>query len=151
MDYKLDGYCGLYCGACPVLIANQDDTLETLAERFGMEIEALRCAGCKSAKTAAFCTDCGLKRCARDRGFDFCFECRELPCEPFIAFRDDVKYPYHLATPKNLARIQEVGVETWLEEQDSRWRCPACGTRFAWQEETCRACGSAVPNYQADL
>jgi predicted RNA-binding Zn-ribbon protein involved in translation (DUF1610 family) len=151
MEFKLDAYCGLYCGACPMMLAHQNGELEAFAERIGRDLEAVRCFGCKSGKVASFCATCELRQCAGGKGYDFCFRCEELPCDPFVAFRDTEEWPYHAAVPKNLARIQQVGVEVWLEEQDARWRCPKCGTKFAWQDETCKNCGKAVSNYKADL
>jgi predicted RNA-binding Zn-ribbon protein involved in translation (DUF1610 family) len=151
MEFRLDAYCGLYCGACPAMLAHQNGELEALAESIGMEPEDARCLGCKSEKVASFCASCKIRQCASDKGFDFCFRCEELPCAPFVAFRDDERYPYHAAVPKNLARVQEVGAATWLEEQRVRWRCPACGAQFAWQDETCKNCGQPVSNYKADL
>ena len=151
MEFKLDAYCGLYCGACPVMLAHQNGELEAFAARIGMEPEDARCFGCKSDKVASFCTTCELRQCASGKGYDFCVRCDELPCEPFVAFRDDGQCPYHAAVPKNLERIQQVGAQVWLEEQDARWRCPECGTRFAFQDESCGSCGEQVPNYKADL
>jgi predicted RNA-binding Zn-ribbon protein involved in translation (DUF1610 family) len=151
MEFKLDAYCGLYCGACPVMLAQQNGNLEALAKSNGLEPEAVRCLGCKSEKVSVFCTSCKIRPCASGKGFDFCFQCDKLPCAPFIAFRDSEEWPYHAAVPKNLERVQQVGVDVWLEEQDTRWRCPKCGTKFAWQDETCKSCGEKVSNYKADL
>ena len=151
MEFKLDAYCGLYCGACPAMLAHQNGELEAFAERIGRTLEDVRCFGCKSDIVTSFCATCKLRRCANNKGFDFCFQCEELPCDPFIAFRDAEKWPYHAAVPKNLKRIQQVGAEAWIEEQDTRWRCPKCGYKFAWQDETCKSCGEKVSNYKADL
>jgi predicted RNA-binding Zn-ribbon protein involved in translation (DUF1610 family) len=151
MEFKLDAYCGLYCGACPMMIAHQSGELEAFAERIGREVEDVRCFGCKSDRVASFCATCELRQCAGDKGYDFCYQCDELPCEPFVDFRDAEEWPYHAAVPKNLARIQQIGVAAWLKEQDARWRCPECGTKFAWQDETCKHCGEKVSNYKADL
>jgi predicted RNA-binding Zn-ribbon protein involved in translation (DUF1610 family) len=151
VEFKLDAYCGLYCGACPMMLAHQNGELEAFAERIGRKPEDVRCFGCKSDKVASFCATCELRQCAGSKGFDSCFRCEELPCDPFVAFRDDEQWPYHAAVPKNLERIQQTGVEVWLEEQDARWRCPKCGTRFAWQDEECKSCGEKVSNYKADL
>jgi predicted RNA-binding Zn-ribbon protein involved in translation (DUF1610 family) len=134
-----------------MMLAHQSGELEAFAERIGMEVEDARCFGCKSDKVAVFCADCGIRRCAGDKGYEFCFQCEDLPCEPFVTFRDDEQWPYHAAVPKNLERIQQVGVKVWLEEQDTRWRCPSCGTKFAWQDEACKLCGEKVSNYKADL
>jgi len=151
MEPRLDAYCGLYCGACPMMLAQQNGELDTLAEKRGMEPEEARCLGCKSDTVAVFCATCELRQCASQKGYDVCSECSDFPCEPFVAFRDTEKWPYHAAVPKNLKRIQQVGIEPWLEEQEARWRCAHCGAKFAWQDESCGECGEPVANYKADL
>lgn len=151
MEFRRDGYCGLYCGACPNLLATEHDTLDALADIRRSKPEDQICFGCKSGKTAPFCTTCRIKQCARDKGFEFCFECDSFPCDILTAFIEDNQYPYHLGVTKNLSAIHEDGVKAWLEYQESRWRCSACGAKFAWQDETCSTCGKPVSNYKAEL
>ena len=45
----------------------------------------------------------------------------------------------------NLRRLAEVGLETWLTEQEARYRCPTCGKPVDIYSETCRACGAELP------
>ncbi len=62
MEHVLHAYCGLYCGACPVMVNTQ--------ARTGTE----QCGGCKSEQTTGYCAVCGIKRCAQSRGHGFCNE-----------------------------------------------------------------------------
>jgi hypothetical protein len=151
MEFKRDGYCGLYCGTCPFLLATDQGTVKELAQKKDMKPEDVVCYGCKSEQPASHCTNCGIKQCAREKGFEFCFECNELPCSMMTGFIEDQRYPYHLGVMKNLTVIRQNGVEVWLKVQDARWRCPECHTKFAWQDEECNVCGKPVPNYRADL
>jgi hypothetical protein len=109
------------------------------------------CFGCKSAKTSPWCTDCAIKRCAQAKGFESCIQCADIPCEQLTRFVEDPQWPYHLAVPKNWAALRQLGAVAWLRDQDARWRCPACGSQFAWRDETCPTCGKPVANYTADL
>jgi predicted RNA-binding Zn-ribbon protein involved in translation (DUF1610 family) len=151
MEFRRDGYCGLYCGACPNLLATEHGTLEGLAKIRQTKPEESICYGCKSEKVTSWCTTCAIKLCAQNKGYEFCFECDELPCDKMTTFIEDERCPYHLGVMKNLDFIRQNSVEAWLQAQDARWRCPECGTKFAWQDETCKNCGSAVSNYKADL
>jgi hypothetical protein len=151
MDFVKHGYCGLYCGACPTMLATENGELEAFAQGGSLTPEELACYGCKSEKVAVFCRDCGLKRCAREKGFDFCHQCPDLPCWRVTEFMQEEEYPYHLGVLKNLDVIRQQGLDAWLSAQDNRWRCPACGTKFAWQDEVCRKCGQPAANYKADL
>lgn len=142
MEYILDGYCGVYCGACPVM----------LATKAGIPGEVQECYGCKSDKPTGYCDTCGIKACAKRKGYDFCNQCNELKtCELMQKFVSDTQYPYGQCVLKNMEAIKDTGISQWLEMQDQRWRCKNCGTAHSWYHETCPQCGQAVANYRADL
>jgi hypothetical protein len=140
MEFVLDGYCGLYCGACTMVL----ETKAGIAEK--------TCYGCKSEGPAGHCATCAIKACAQSKGFDFCYQCADLEtCEKMQHFIHDPQYPNGLNVPKNFTDIQRVGVKTWLTDQQQRWQCPNCGTAFTWYDEVCPQCSQPVKSYQADL
>lgn len=141
MEFRLEGYCGLYCGACPVLLGTRAGT------------ETNPCHGCKSDQVAArHCATCALKACARQKGYAFCYECADLAaCAQLQQFIRDERWPYHQGVRQNMETIRQAGVAQWLEAQTARWRCAHCGAAHSWWDETCRECGQAVANYRADL
>lgn len=142
MDYVYSGYCGVYCGACPMM-------LDTKIDRFGKDEQ---CYGCKSEKPTGFCATCGIKACAQKMGFEFCYQCDELKsCDLMSRFVSDEQYPYGKCVFKNMERIRDEGLPKWLEDQEKRWTCPDCGTTRSWYHRTCPRCGHAVANYQSDL
>jgi hypothetical protein len=142
MDFILDGYCGVFCGACPVM----------LATRAGKCDEDAQCYGCKSEKPTGFCSTCGIKACAISRGFEFCDQCGELKsCELMQKFISDPEYPYGQCVLKNLETIRVIGCAKWLEIQEMRWCCNICGAAISWYHETCPQCGQAVASYKFDL
>ncbi|UCE26796.1 MAG: DUF3795 domain-containing protein [Candidatus Coatesbacteria bacterium] len=149
MEYRYDTYCGLYCGACPVLVANQRGTVDELAEKREMDAADLVCAGCKSGTRKAPRADCEFALCALEKGVESCVECDEYPCENLIGFRDDER-AHHSVVTRNLDRLGEVGLEAWLAEQDERWKCGACGTRFTWYDEKCPDCGAETYDSRAE-
>lgn len=145
MITRCDSYCGLYCGACDVLLVNERGTVEEAAKKWDMNPEEILCHGCKSDVTAIYCKTCDMRECAEDKKVDFCFQCAEYPCDRLVAFKND-EYPHHSVVLKNLETIQEKGVLKWLDEQGTRWSCPECGTRFAWYDESCKKCGNSLYN-----
>ncbi|MBN2543635.1 DUF3795 domain-containing protein [bacterium] len=145
MDYKLDAYCGLYCGACGVFKANKMNIVEETAKKWKLKPENIRCHGCKSDMIAVFCTDCHLKLCAEKKKVEFCYECDEYPCENLLNFRND-EHPHHSVILNNLEYIKENGLQEWLRQQAKRWSCSKCGTEFSWYEETCQSCGTKLHN-----
>ncbi len=140
MDFKLDGYCGLYCGACSMVLETKAGTAEKT------------CYGCKSEGPAGHCATCAIKTCARGKGYEFCIECADIStCELMIHFINDPQYPNGLAVMNNMRRIQVVGVDNWLVEQDKRWRCTNCDTSYSWYDQVCRQCGQPVSDYKVDI
>lgn len=142
MEYVFDGYCGVYCGACPTVLA-------TKAEEIA---ETMQCYGCKSEKPTGYCATCGIKACAQGKGYEFCHQCNELEtCELMQKFISDKQWPYGQCVLKNMEAIQVIGLPKWLEMQDKRWRCKNCGASYSWYHETCPQCGQVVASYKADL
>ena len=83
MDFILHGYCGVYCGACPIMLKTKAAT--------GSE----QCYGCKSEQPTGYCATCGIKACAREKGYEFCNECANLStCELMQKFINDAYWPY---------------------------------------------------------
>lgn len=142
MDYVMDAYCGVYCGACPVQLATRTGKLE----------ENQQCYGCKSEKPTGFCLTCGIKACATNKGFEFCIECGEIMnCELMQKFIADQQYPYGQCVLKNMEMIQSVGLPGWLKLQEKRWQCGNCSEPYSWYAKTCPGCGQVVKNYEFDL
>lgn len=140
MDFVLDGYCGVYCGACPNLLATR--------ARTGTN----HCYGCKSKATTGYCASCGIKTCATQKGLDFCGECPKFgSCERIQQFMSDKDWPYQQTVARNMQSIHRNGISNWLEDQKQRWRCAACGTACSWWDENCPQCGQPVASYMADL
>ncbi len=149
MEHRFDAPCGLYCGACPTIQAGRKGNLADLAKRWEMEPGDLVCRGCLSDTTAAFCRDCDFRSCTRAKGIRNCSECDTFPCEELSKFRND-DAPHHSVVLSNLARIREVGPESWLAEQRVRWSCPSCGEPFAWYDAKCVKCGAVLFDCRAE-
>ena len=142
MEFVFDGYCGVYCGACPNILATLAGELE----------EEKQCHGCKSENPTNYCKTCEIKACAINKSLDLCFQCAELStCGLFQKFVSDPIYPYGQCVEKNMMMIKEISREKWLEAQDKRWRCKNCGTTHSWYEQSCPNCKKFVEDYKADL
>lgn len=142
MDFILHGYCGVYCGACPVM----------LATRAGQIDKEKECYGCKSEKPTGFCATCRIKACAQRNGHEFCGQCSGLrTCELMLMFVSDQQYPYGQCVLKNMDAIRDQGLPDWLDVQARRWRCKKCDTPHSWYHDSCPQCGQAVANYTEDL
>ncbi len=86
MPVPADSYCGIQCARCPVFLANREGWVDALAKERGVPADTLICHGCKSDRCTSWCTDCTLKRCARDKGVSHCWaECNGYPCPDLLA------------------------------------------------------------------
>jgi hypothetical protein len=142
--HRYDTYCGLYCGACLIMRAQEDGTVDQLAARFNCKPESLVCHGCKSDVVYTYCQACKMKQCCQEKGYETCNDCPEIPCERLREFRTEK--PHRAVILKNLDRIREIGLEAFVSEQTQRWSCTACGTRFHWYAPICSNCGAEVFN-----
>lgn len=80
---ELAAVCGLFCRACHVLIATQEDPDRpaALAERYQRPVQDVRCIGCRTDRRCFFCrTVCTMASCAAGKGVEFCGTCAEYPC-----------------------------------------------------------------------
>ncbi len=110
--------CGIHCAGCePFLAKDNPKLLEALVER-GLRRDRLPCPGCRAVK--GLCPvlegECETYACLTRRGFDFCFECPDFPCDKLnpAAHRAEV-LPHNLKV-FNLCFIQRHGLEAWLKK-----------------------------------
>lgn len=138
---KVAAACGLYCEACALFIGTTDDParLKSLAERFQVSEEAVKCYGCRADKRGPYCDKCKMFACAAERGIDFCIECAEYPCDELKEFQSAM--PHRIELFDDLERIGAVGYEQWLKEISGNYTCPQCYTINSTYDIQCRKCG----------
>ncbi|UCC19244.1 MAG: DUF3795 domain-containing protein [Promethearchaeota archaeon] len=147
MTYQLDSYCGLYCGACFVMIAFKQNRDDCIPKEWINQIsdKDLKCYGCKSDEIFENCQKCGIRKCARTKNIEFCSECSDYPCEK-IKYIQSFNLAHHNVAFNTLKTIEKIGVEPWLNQQEKRWLCSNCGSPFSWYEENCFQCGTELFN-----
>ena len=146
--------CGLYCGACSIYTARKrgdaaalDVWAKRVTERRGWVIkpeEDRVCDGCLSSQQAIMCRRCAMRTCSIDKGITHCAECSDFPCQTIIDFNNDGR-PHHSEVLDNVRRQQEIGIDAWLDDQEKRWRCPACGCVIDWYDAKCPQCAAILP------
>ena len=82
-------YCGLDCSKCPAFIARRDNN-QTLREKtakkwsssdFQVKPDQVNCNGCHSNENLfVFCTNCSVRNCGIEKGFNTCADCGDYPC-----------------------------------------------------------------------
>lgn len=134
-DLELVTYCGLYCELCgdraripqrakALYEAMNDEgwphwrnSFPGFAEFWSFLAKlhiAGSCAGCRAGSGWA---DCPMRPCARERSLELCNQCPDFPCSHVEALA--ARYPTVIGDNR---RMQEVGLERWLREQNERVR-----------------------------
>lgn len=133
------GYCGLYCGGCGVWQATQKGA--PLKDDAG---NPMLCDGCASGRVSSWCSQCALKDCARERGFRYCLECPDNPCDKLTGFMNDPAYPYHLKVQDFMKNLRERGLEDWTRHMEAHYKCAGCGGTVNFAESACTSCGAKL-------
>jgi hypothetical protein len=152
-EIKLDGYCGLYCGACDIFRLSEKARQigvkaqwQEMPEQFKKVIKEadIVCHGCKSDTVFAGCKACPIITCAKKRGVESCALCRKYPCFTIKAMhivvrlrKLDKKLPHLTVRKPNLEFIRKNGLIRFLSEQEEAWKCPQCGSQFSWYKKQC--------------
>ena len=139
VDNNLAAPCGIYCGACRQYLLWKKDLLEERGYKMG-------CKGCRIRnKNCAFIRrDCpALKK----KELDYCYECEQFPCQKLQKIDSQYQERYSVNLVENLKRIEEIGVEKWLQEQKELYTCPECGGEICVHDAECYDCGKEInPN-----
>ena len=97
---NLVAVCGLYCGACSIYRATQDENEEKLID-FAQGLSAktgnkytvddVRCDGCLSkGQLDLWCRNCQIRVCPELRlGKVRCSDCEKFPCPRLVNFQTD--------------------------------------------------------------
>jgi hypothetical protein len=142
-DRHLEGYCGLYCGACPVHERHREDpVVRAMRERFDVGDDQPLCQGCRSDVLWVSCRDCEIRDCAQSKELDSCSKCLEMPCDRLTELR--AVRPHLVEIVPNLNRLRDRGSEAWVAEQENHWHCPSCERAATWYEQVCGACGASL-------
>jgi len=135
MPDKLLGYCGLFCGGCPVYQGTMSN--KPLLTENG---DPLLCNGCESDRTTTWCTDCNIKICCRKKNIRTCIDCKENPCNILTKFIQDENYPYHTEVQENMKQLKDIGLDEWIKIKSEKYKCKNCNSPVNWIEKQCPEC-----------
>jgi predicted MPP superfamily phosphohydrolase len=79
---------GIYCGACEIYISTRDGNEKfkaILGKLYGTKPEETECCGCMQTDPLknkyAYCKICTIRDCIQSRGYYFCHQYSEWPCD----------------------------------------------------------------------
>lgn len=140
---ELVAACGIYCGACGIYLATQENDNEKILQYavvLNQTFEETLCDGCGAKRKSLHCfKKCIFINCKREKGVDFCSECEKFPCMSLNEFK--LKMPHRIEIIESQTRMKEIGIGNWLEEMQDSFKCPRCKTINSAYHLICRKCG----------
>jgi len=140
---ELVSACGLYCGACGIYLATQENETEKIVQYamvLNQTYEETLCDGCNSKRKSFHCSNkCTFIDCKQQKGVTFCCDCDEFPCNALNEFKS--KMPHRIDIINSQKRLKEIGLEKWLYEMKDSFSCPQCKTINSSYQLVCRKCG----------
>ena len=143
-DKALISACGLYCGACGIYLATQENDSEKILQYamvLNQSYEATLCDGCGAERKSLHCSKlCTFIICKLNNGVNLCTECADFPCRALLEFKS--KMPHRTEILESQNRLKEIGTENWLMEMKDFFSCPECKTVNSAYDLACRKCGN---------
>lgn len=164
-DFNYDSYCGIYCGACDIMMSGKtgnnsklttfwnEATVKSLHKGLGLPYDdnqpfKSECYGCKSDMQFINCRVCKIRDCARNREIEHCIDCDQYPCDQISGMKkNEFSLPHIKDNYPNMLTIKESGTDHWLSEQSAKWKCPECGSDFSWYSSKCYTCSRDLSRY----
>ncbi|MHB8107342.1 MAG: DUF3795 domain-containing protein [Candidatus Cryosericum sp.] len=120
--------CGMDCGICSAYLRERD-----------------RCVGCiaNGKPKQHHCDVCSIKLCAeRAQDATFCFDCAKYPCRRLKQLDLRYRTKYGMSMIENLGHIRDLGLDVFVDNENSRWACPNCGRLICVHNRQCYTCGA---------
>lgn len=103
------------------------------------------CAGCTSAgEKPAYCGKCIIRNCEEKIGKEnqLCMSCSRYPCKRLKSLEKRYTVKYGESLMGNFKRIDEVGMEVFIKEEEENWKCRNCGALLCVHHSECLKCGA---------
>ena len=119
--------CGMDCGTCLAFMR-----------------EKKPCGGCRefSRLKPEYCRKCIIINCEYLNITDskFCYDCEKYPCRRLKQLDKRYRLKYTMSMLENLEMIRNTGLDNFVELENKRWRCPACGAILCVHRNFCLSC-----------
>ncbi|HSQ86687.1 MAG TPA: DUF3795 domain-containing protein [Desulfobacterales bacterium] len=135
MDYdQMTAPCGLDCFNCHFYLARKDkeamSTVKQLSEEFSIPVEIMFCNGCRNHNgriplqkhVFGDTHRCAAYECSKGKGFRYCCDCDEFPCDNLHPYADMASDLPHNIKVFNLCLIRKMGLKEWAKSKASEVR-----------------------------
>lgn len=126
--------CGMNCGVCSAYLAMKNDVKKK-------GVKASYCHGCLPRGKGCTMNKSGNCQKLMELSVRFCYECDKFPCDTNQRWDKLYRAKYHMSMIENLEFIKKNGIEMFLEKEQKKWECPACGGIITCHGGMCLSCG----------
>jgi hypothetical protein len=132
MDTSLIAPCGMNCGLCSAYLAYANELPRARGK-------ISHCPGCRprNKQCAYIKGQCSL---LRNNKIDFCFECKNFPCERLKKINNRYNINYSFDFIENLIFIKKNGIEKFVKMQNKKYKCPNCDGMISVHNGKCFKC-----------
>lgn len=130
-EKELIAPCGIHCGVCSGYLA--------FSKKIPKQKGITYCIGCRPRnKQCAFLK----KNCPKlmSNKIRFCFDCSDFPCQRLKHIDERYQRDYNMSLIENLITIRTKGLESFLQEQQEKYKCPKCGGAVCIHNRFCYDC-----------
>lgn len=101
------------------------------------------CGGCLGTEESkpGHCRTCLRKNCADEKGVSYCYECDDFPCKRIRDLDKSYRKRYGTSLIEQSLFVKENGIEVFMEKEQKRYTCAACGGVISLHDQVCSECG----------
>lgn len=100
----------------------------------------MKCIGCKPRdKSCAFLKKYCKKLTKKE--INYCYECTDFPCTHLEKIDGVYRERYNMSMIENLEYIRDNDINTFLKQQEKKYKCPECGGVICVHNGICYSCG----------
>ena len=101
------------------------------------------CIGCKpTEKSCAFIKKYCKKLLKNE--IEYCYECIDFPCKQLQKLDKKYRERFNMSMIDNLRMIKKQGMDTFLKEQEKKYKCPECGGVICVHNGKCYSCDTLI-------
>ena len=115
--------CGINCLACSAYLGNRCNTCHTPIAK----------------QKRKSCRNCLIKSCALSKGFTWCFQCDEFPCEKTSSLFKRYKKNFNIDLIQDGLEARK-DLSSFLNNQKEHYTCRICGGIVNLHHRKCSEC-----------
>ncbi len=71
--------------------------------------------------------------------------CPSFPCKRLKSLEKRYREKYGVLIYNNMRMIKEEGINVFINNEEKKWKCAACGKTLCMHKENCTNCGETNP------